>query len=360
MLAGRRAATGLLAAGLVVGLAAGCGAAEDGGSTASVPTGDAQAMALDECLGGAPLAAGERLAITTTVAPITSIVANIVGDLADVVGIVPEGTNSHTFEPPPSVAATLAGTDVVFVNGLILEEPTKDLAERNLPEGSVLCELGTAILPVADYLYDFSFPKDGGKPNPHLWTDPTKAREYAELVRDVVMRLDPANAATYSANAEAFVAKIDALDAAVRSATATVPAENRRLLTYHDAYAYFAKTYGWEVIGAIQPSSFDEPTAKEVADLIAQVKESGVPAIFGSEVFPSPVLAQIGDETGVAYVDVLRDDDLPGEPGDPEHSFLGLMRFDYVTMVDALGGDSSALRSLDVADVVPDSSEYPQ
>ena len=106
--------------------------------------------------------------------------------------------------------------------------------------------------------------------------------------------------------------------------------------------------------------SFDEPTAKEVADLITQVKESGVPAIFGSEVFPSPVLEQIGSETGVAYVDVLRDDDLPGEPGDPEHSFLGLMRFDYVTMIDALGGDSAALRSLDVTDVVPDSSEYPQ
>jgi len=355
-----RRATALLAAvGLAAVVAAGCGSADDEPS-ATTPDADAQASALDACLGGDPLQAGERLAITTTVAPITSIVANIVGDLADVVGIVPEGTNSHTFEPPPSVAATLAGTDVVFVNGLILEEPTKDLALENLPDGSVLCELGTAILPVADYRYDFSFPKDAGKPNPHLWTDPTKAREYAELVRDVVMRLDPANADTYSANAAAFVAKIDALDAAVRAATETVPPENRRLLTYHDAYAYFAATYGWEVIGAIQPSSFDEPTAKEVADLIAQVKESGVPAIFGSEVFPSPVLEQIGRETGVAYVDVLRDDDLPGEPGDPEHSFLGLMRFDYVTMVDALGGDSSVLRALDVADVATDGAEYPQ
>jgi len=357
-LARRRIGVGLLA--LVIGVVTACSSGQGVGSTASMPGADTQAMALDACLGGVPLEEGDRLVITTTVAPITSIVANVVGPLADVVGIVPEGTNSHTFEPPPSVAATLAGTDVVFVNGLILEEPTKDLALENLGDGSVLCELGTAILPVADYRYDFSFPKDAGKPNPHLWTDPTKAREYAELVRDVVMRLDPANADTYAANAEAFVAKIDALDAAVRAATATVPAENRRLLTYHDAYAYFAATYGWDVIGAIQPSSFDEPTAKEVADLITQVKESGVPAIFGSEVFPSPVLEQIGSETGVAYVDVLRDDDLPGEPGDPEHSFLGLMRFDYVTMIDALGGDSAALRSLDVTDVVPDSSEYPQ
>jgi ABC-type Zn uptake system ZnuABC Zn-binding protein ZnuA len=114
------------------------------------------------------------------------------------------------------------------------------------------------------------------------------------------------------------------------------------------------------VIGAIQPSSFDEPTAKEIADLIAQVESSGVSAIFGSEVFPSPVLEQIGAETGVAYVDVLRDDDLPGAPGEPQHSFLGLMQFDYVTMVEALGGDASAIASLDVSDVTTDRAEYPQ
>ncbi|MFM7251717.1 MAG: metal ABC transporter substrate-binding protein [Ilumatobacteraceae bacterium] len=331
-----------------------------GGDEASVPDGDPQEAALAACLAGEAQPAGERLAIATTVAPITSIVANIVGGLADITGIVPEGTNSHTFEPPPSVAATLAGADVVFVNGLVLEEPTKDLAAANMADGSVLCELGTSILPVADYVYDFSFPKDGGKPNPHLWTNPPMAEQYALLVRDVMARLDPANADAYMANAAAYVAKLDALDAAVRTATETVDPSNRKLLTYHDAYAYFARTYGWNVIGAIQPSSFDEPTPKEIADLIAQVRESGVPAIFGSEVFPSPVLEQIGNETGVQYVDVLRDDDLPGEPGDPEHSFLGLMRFDYVTMVEALGGDASALLALDVADVATDTAMYPQ
>ncbi|MFM7044090.1 MAG: metal ABC transporter substrate-binding protein [Ilumatobacteraceae bacterium] len=335
-------------------------AAACGGGEASVSDGDPQEAALAACLAGEAQPAGERLAIATTVAPITSIVANIVGGLADITGIVPEGTNSHTFEPPPSVAATLAGADVVFVNGLVLEEPTKDLAAANMADGSVLCELGTSILPVADYVYDFSFPKDGGKPNPHLWTNPPMAEQYALLVRDVMARLDPANADAYMANAAAYVAKLDALDAAVRTATETVDPSNRKLLTYHDAYAYFARTYGWNVIGAIQPSSFDEPTPKEIADLIAQVRESGVPAIFGSEVFPSPVLEQIGNETGVQYVDVLRDDDLPGEPGDPEHSFLGLMRFDYVTMVEALGGDASALIALDVADVATDTAVYPQ
>ena len=304
---------------------------------------------------------GGPLRVATTVAPITSIVANIAAGTPTVVtGIVPEGTNSHTYEPPPSVAATLEQADIVFINGLSLEDPTKELALANRRDGSVMCELGTRILPEDEWIFDFSFPKDGGKPNPHVWTNPPMAGDYAALIRDSLIAADPANASVYQSNYDAFAAKVEALDQAMEQATATLDPSKRQLLTYHDAYAYFADHYGWTVIGAIQPSSFEEPTPKEVADLIEQVKASGVAAIFGSEVFPSTVLEQIGQETGVAYVDVLRDDDLIGAPGDPEHSWLGLMRFDYVTMVEALGGDASALQALDVSDVGPDTAEYPQ
>ena len=146
----------------------------------------------------------------------------------------------------------------------------------------------------------------------------------------------------------------------MRTSFATIPEANRRLLTYHDAYAYFAKDYGWTVIGAIQVENFEDPTPREVVDLIDQVREEKVPAIFGSEVFPSPVLEQIGKETGVTYVDVLRDDDLPGAPGDPEHSWVGLMRFDYVTMTEAMGGDATALKAFTPAAVAPDTADYPQ
>ena len=310
---------------------------------------------------GAGSALESPLNIATTVAPITSIIANIAGGTdASINGIVPEGTNSHTFEPKPSDAATLEQADVIFINGLVLEEPTKELALANLKNGAVICELGSQILPESEYIYDFSFPLEGGKPNPHLWTNPPMAKEYAAVARDLLAALNPTNASIFAANYEAFAAKVDALDAAMATATATIPQDQRKLLTYHDAYAYFAAHYGYTVIGAIQPSSFDEPTPKEIADLISQVRESGVTAVFGSEVFPSPVMEQIGAETGVRYVDVLRDDDLIGEPGGPEHSWLGLMRFNYVTMVEALGGDASALKTVDVSDVVKDNATYPQ
>lgn len=317
-------------------------------AAAGCATGDVGSTAPDDA----------RLTVVTTVAPITSIVANIVGDLADVVGIVPEGTNSHTFEPLPSVAEQLSEADVVYLNGLVLEEPTRRLAEENVPDGTDIIELGSISISADQYLYDFSFPRSGGKPNPHLWTDPTFALRYAEIVRDDLSARDPENASAYQENFAAFEAIVDEFDVAMRTAFDTVA--ERKLVTYHDAYAYFARTYDWEVIGAIQISDFEDPTPGEVAELIDQVRESGVPAIFGSEVFPSPVLAQIGREAGVEYIDVLRDDDLPGAPGDVEHSWLGLMRFNFVTMTEALGGDASALRDFEIRNAAPDTAEYPQ
>ena len=307
------------------------------------------------------MVSGRPLQIVSTVAPITSIIANVVGGSGAVVnGLVPEGTNSHTFEPPPSAAKVLEESDVVFINGLVLEEPTKDLAEANIASGAEVCEIATGILPEGEWIYDFSFPKDGGKPNPHLWTNPPMVKEYAQVVRDTLVKRNPENAEVFNTNFTAFAAKVDEIDAAMQLATETIPAADRKLLTYHDAYAYFARHYNWTVVGAIQPSSFEEPTPKEIAELITQVKEEKVKAVFGSEVFPSPVLEQIGKETNAKYIDVLRDDDLPGEPGDPEHSWMGLMRFNFVTMVEALGGDASALKALDVNDVVKDSAVYPQ
>ncbi|MCU1503716.1 MAG: putative metal transporter metal-binding protein [Ilumatobacteraceae bacterium] len=301
-----------------------------------------------------------RLQVVTTVAPITSIVANVAGERADVQGVIPEGEDSHTYEPKPSVAALLSAADIVFVNGLKLEDPTKDIAEQNLSKSGEVVELGTQTIGPDEYIYDFSFPKDGGKPNPHLWTDPPMAKCYALIAASAMSRADPANASYYTANATRFEAKIDRLDQLMKDATASMPAQNRALLTYHDAYAYFAVHYGWRIIGAIQVSSFEDPTPREVASLIEQVEKEKVPAIFGSEVFPSPVLAQIAEETGVTYVDKLRDDDLPGGPGDGDHSYLGLMKFDFVTMVSNLGGDASALQAFDATDVVHDDAGYPQ
>jgi len=298
--------------------------------------------------------------VVTTVAPITSIAANVIGDCATITGIVPEGTNSHTFEPPPSVAEVMTTADVVFINGLQLEEPTKELAQANVADGVEIIELGDLTIEPDQYKYDFSFPEDGGKPNPHLWTDPTLVKVYADIILDTMVAAVPECADEMTANHTAFIALVDEFDAAIREAFDTVPADQRKLVTYHDAYAYFADTYGWNVIGAVQPADFGDPTPADVVNLIEQIEAENVPAIFGSEVFPSPILEQIAEETGAVYVDDLRDDDLPDAPGDENHSWLGLMKFNFVTMTEALGGDASALSDFEVRDVVPDTAEYAQ
>jgi ABC-type Zn uptake system ZnuABC Zn-binding protein ZnuA len=302
----------------------------------------------------------QGLRIVSTVAPITSIVANIAGDRATITGIVPEGTNSHTFDPPPQASVVMEEADVVFVNGLQLEEPTFELAEANAPDDAVIVKIGDEVLPESQYIYDFSFPKEEGKPNPHLWTDPTYAIKYAGVIKDTLAERDPDNADYFVANHEAFVSKATALADALVADQATIRPGGKQLLTYHDAYAYFAKTYDWEIVGAVQPSNFEDPQPKEIARIIDQVRERKVPVIFGSEVFPSKVLEQIAAETGARYEDTLRDDDLPGEPGDAEHSWLGLMRVNFVTMIKGLGGTTGNLEALDVADVAPDRASYPQ
>ena len=296
--------------------------------------------------------------VATTVAPITSIVENVAGDRAEVTGIVPEGVNSHTFQPVPSDARILAQADLIILNGLYLEIPTLKLARANKRADTPILMLADRTLAEKDYVFDFSFPRDHGHPNPHLWPDPAHVMNYTRLVRDALIEADPAGRAVYEANAERYLAQLDALDKAIAAAVATVPERNRRLLTYHDSWPYFARRYGFTVIGAVQPSSFSEPSPREVARLIDQLTRERVPAVFGSEVFPSPVLAQIAREAETRFIDSLRDDDLPGKTGDPNHSYTGMMIANVQTIVKALGGSADALETLDPAPVAGHHAKY--
>ncbi|MDQ3227503.1 MAG: metal ABC transporter substrate-binding protein [Chloroflexota bacterium] len=291
-----------------------------------------------------------KLNVVTTVAPISSIARNIGGARIDLYGVVPDGTNSHTFEPAPSDARVLAQADIIFVNGLDLELPTMELAEANLRDGAEIVSLGEQTVSEAEWVFDFSFPEEDGSPNPHLWTNPPYAKRYAEIIAATLSARDPDNAAYYAENLTRYSDALDALDVAIASSVTTVPAENRKLLTYHDSWAYFAPRYGFVVIGAVQPSDFSEPSPQEVAGLIDQIEAERVPAVFGSEVFASDVLEQIAAEAGADYIDQLRDDAPPGEPNAPEHTYLGMMIRNMDLMLSALGGNADAVTALSPAD----------
>jgi manganese/iron transport system substrate-binding protein len=301
------------------------------------------------CTGSA--APNQRLKVLTTVSPLTNIVKNVGGAQIDVYGLIPGGTDSHTFEPVPSDVQFIAAADLIALNGLALEVPTEKLAIANKKPGARILKLGDQTITLQDYVFDRSFPASEGHPNPHLWMNPLYALRYAELVRDALAELDPQHAPVYRQRTQRYTDRLTALDAAIATAMHTIPAANRKLLTYHDSFAYFAPRYGLTIIGAIEPATFSEPSPKEVAQIITQLRAEKVPAIFGSEVFPSRVLEQIAQEAGVQFIATLRDDDLPGAPGAPEHSYIGMMLENVRTMVTALGGRAEALHGLDPTDL---------
>jgi ABC-type Zn uptake system ZnuABC Zn-binding protein ZnuA len=304
-------------------------------------------------IGGVPTGVAQetRLHVLTTVSPLTNIVKNVAGSSIHLHGLIPGGTDSHTFEPTPADLKYLVAADLIILNGLDLETPTEKLARANAKPGTRIVKLGEHTIAPKDYVFDRSFPKAGGHPNPHLWMNPLYAARYAELVRDLLSEQAPAQAVQYRERTQHYTARLQALDRAIATAIATIPPPHRKLLTYHDSFAYFAPRYGLTVIGAIEPASFAEPSPRDVARVIRQLKQEQVPAIFGSEVFPSKVLDQIGREAGVQFIATLRDDDLPGTPGAPEHSYIGMMLEDVRTMVTALGGTPTALQGVDPADI---------
>ena len=334
---------------------------------------DAGADAAAETAGAA--AAGEdatdepALYVVATVAPVADLVAQIGGERVDVEPLVPAGADAHTYEPRPSDVMTLAGADLYVGIGLALNDGALRMAEEHLPTDARLVLLGESALEDADLVFDHSHDHghshgddgddhghshddghghshDDGElgPNPHVWTSLVNTRALVEAIAVTLSEEDPDGAATYAQNRDAYLDELDALHEQVRAAVDTIPEDARSLVTYHDAWTYFARDYGLAYETAVQPTDFTDPSASEVRAVIDLIRERGVPAVFGSEEFPTPVLEAIAEETGARYVDGLADDVLPGAPGDPEHTYLELMRRNAVAIVEGLGGDVDGLR----------------
>jgi ABC-type Zn uptake system ZnuABC Zn-binding protein ZnuA len=290
----------------------------------------------------------DKLNVVTSVAPITNIIQNIGGDKINLIGLVPEGVNSHTFELVPSDAIKIHDADLVIIDGLNLETDVEETAENAIAKNPSiqLLKLGDNTITQDQWIFDFSFPKEKGDPNPHLWLNVEYAMKFANLTRDKLIEMDPANSQYYIENSKKYNNLLRQLDQGIKKSIETIPAENRKLLTYHDSWAYFAPRYGMTVIGAIQASDFNDPSPKDVATLIDQVRSVQVPAIFASEVFPTNIVDQIAKEGNVTIVETLSDDDLPGNPGDNNHSYVGMMIENMKNMIIPLGGNIEALKNI--------------
>jgi ABC-type Zn uptake system ZnuABC Zn-binding protein ZnuA len=300
----------LLVFGTLTVLVVGCGGAESGGAAHN---------------------SGERVRVATTISVIGSMVEEVAGERAEVFSIVPAGADVHTFQPSPSDALKISESEVVFQNGLGLEEWLDGLVESAGGENTKVVELSEGLEPLAEgehgnehgveedhHTEEHGAEEEGGhahehvEGNPHLWLDVENAEHYVERIRDTLIEVDPEGAEEYRANSEEYLNRLEELDGYIEEQAGSIPEENRKLITFHDAFPYFAEAYGFELIDVILQNPEAEPSSREMAELVREIEEQNVPAVFTEPQFNQELANTIAQEADVEvyelYSDALVDD----------------------------------------------------
>jgi ABC-type Zn uptake system ZnuABC Zn-binding protein ZnuA len=275
-----------------------------------------------------PASAGAKLAVVTTTTVFGDLVANVGGDLVQVTSLVPRHADVHTFDPKPADVRAVAGARLLVMNGLGLDDWLQKTITNASATGTPLVKLGVD-LPGVELLPG----EDPGTQNPHLWMAVPYAMLYVDRIAAALEAADPANKASYDQQATTYKARLQTLDAKIRDEIGTIPAADRKLVTFHDAFPYFAREYGIELVGVAVQAPGQDPSAGEIADLIQAIKAAKVKAIFSENQFPTRLVDQIAAQTGATVVADLYDDAL-GDP--PVDSYVGVIEWDVNELVKAL------------------------
>jgi ABC-type Zn uptake system ZnuABC Zn-binding protein ZnuA len=274
---------------------------------------------------GAATPSPDALKVVTTTTVFADIVQNVGGSRVAATSIIPPGVGPEDYEPKPDDAKKLTDAKLIVSNGVGLDE----FLDRLLASGS---GGQTAHLVLGDGIPVLTV---DGEQNPHFWLDPTLVKQYylPAIVRKLT-ELDPDGKATYDANVASYGAQLDALDTDLKARIATIPEVNRKLVTFHDAFPYFAKHFGFQLVGVILANVGQDPSAADLAALVEKVKAAGVTAVFSEAQF-SPKLSQtLAQEAGIkSVVTTLYNDALGPAPAD---TYLGLMRWNVDQIVAAL------------------------
>jgi ABC-type Zn uptake system ZnuABC Zn-binding protein ZnuA len=273
---------------------------------------------------------GPRVVASTTV--LADLVAQVGrGRLAAVQTVVPAGVDVEDYSPTPADLRAVAEANLLVTNGLALDRWAPKMVEAAQPGlPTLVLSDGLPVLGMA-----VSQNEDiAATGNPHFWLDPQYARVYVQKIHDRLVTADPEGAAIYDANTASYVAELDVLDAWIREQVATVPPDHRKLVTFHEAYPYFAARYGFELIGVVTPSPGQDPSAGELAELVQKVKAAHVPAVFSEAQFSPRLIETLASEAGVDRVVTDLYNDSLGNP--PADSYVGMMRYNVERIVAAL------------------------
>lgn len=273
----------------------------------------------------APSSAQGNVKVVTTTTVFADIVQSVGGDRVAVSSIIPAGVGPEDYEPKPDDAKRLSGAHLVVSNGVGLDGFLDDLLASGSGGTTPRLVLGEGIPTLTV----------DGEENPHFWLDPSLVKQhYVPRIAAKLAEVDPAGKATFDANAGAYITELDKLDAELKAKVEEILPANRKLVTFHDAFPYFAEHFGFELVGVILENVGQEPTAAELADLVERVKAAGVKAVFSEAQF-SPKLAEtLAREAGITKVVTTLYNDSLGPP--PADTYFGMLRWDIDEIVAAL------------------------
>jgi zinc/manganese transport system substrate-binding protein len=272
-------------------------------------------------LAATPVRAQERLPVVATFSILGDLVRNVGGDRVEVATLVGPNGDVHVYSPTPADVKKLSGAKAIFVNGLGLEGWIERLIGASGSSAPVIvASAGVTPREIADK-------HDAGHAtaDPHAWQSVANAKIYVGNIRDGLIRADPAGNAGYDANAEVYLGTLDALDAEVRAAIAKIPADRRKIITTHYAFGYFGDAYGLQFIAPEGISTDAEPSAKDVATIIAQIRREKIPAVFMENIGDPRLMHEVASETGAAIGDTLYSDALSA-PSGPAGTYVDMMR----------------------------------
>lgn len=297
-------------------------------------------------LGAVSLSSGERLKVVATTNIVGDVVRNVGDDRIDLTVLMGIGVDPHTYVPTPADVVAIHDAHVVFSNGAGLEANLEQMVEN---------AGGAAVHIHVSHGLDFRPPPGGhereeevahgdaegehghddGDIDPHVWFSVPNVIHWVENITHVLSALDPSNAEAYEENAHTYIHELEELDAWIQGQISRIPEANRKLVTNHPVFGYFAGRYGLEQVGSVYPvSPSSEPSARDIAALQDAIQGYGVPAVFAESTVNSRLAEQIARDTGVKLVPLYTGS--LSAPGGGAETYILLMRYDVQAIVEAL------------------------
>lgn len=271
-----------------------------------------------------PLHAAERLSVVASFSILGDFVRNIGGDRVNVTTLVGADSDVHVYTPAPADAKRVADANLVIVNGLGLEGWLPRLVQSSGSKATIV----TASAGIAPL-------KLGSAADPHAWQSVPNAKIYVADITSALAAADPDDAELFRTQAKAYLEKLEALDREVREAVAKIPAERRRVISTHNAFGYFAAEYGVQFVAPLGVSTETEPSARDIAAIIGQIKAARIPAVFLENISDDRLIRRIAAETGAKVGGTLISDGLTGEKG-PAPTYIDMVRHNIKALTSAL------------------------